>query len=110
MLLHGLASLCLALSLTSCAGNKPENVRTETVEVAVPVIVDVPDALTAQEREPQLPAGDLVGEDLAEFIETLRAWGRTGWCRVELIGNLGPRDDVTTVCDRMRKPQPAGGQ
>lgn len=112
VLLHGLASLCLLLSLTSCGANKPRNVRTETVEVKVPVFVDVPAPLAAQELEPQLPAGELVTDDLVDLIDELRAWGRQGWCRVEQITNLGPGADATAACAKIdeRKPQPAGGR
>jgi hypothetical protein len=72
---RGLVLACLLLSLTSCA-NKPQNVRTETVEVAVPVIVGVPDALTEVPAEPVLPAGELTNADVADHLDALRAWGR----------------------------------
>lgn len=81
--------------MTACASDPA--VRTETVEVKVPVVVSVPDALVEQEPEPQLPA-EVVNEDLAELIEQLKAWGRQGWCRIERIGNLGPREDSSAAC------------
>lgn len=67
----------------------------------MPVVVSVPDELVAQEPEPQLPAGVVTGEDLIDFAERLKAWGRQGWCRVERIGNLGPREDASAACDRL---------
>lgn len=67
----------------------------------MPVIVSVPEQLVAQEDEPRLPAGEVTGEDLADFAERLKAWGRQGWCRVERIGNLGPREDATAACEKL---------
>lgn len=88
--------------LCGACASKPA-VRTETVEVKVPVIVSVPDALVEQEPEPQLPPDPVFGEDLADFIERLKAWGRQGWCRVERIGNLGPREDATEACEKLTR-------
>lgn len=99
-LLIGLAALCLLPSLTGCA-SKPA-VRTETVEVKVPVTVSVPDELVEQEAEPRLAPDPVLGEDLADFVERLKAWGRQGWCRVERIGNLGPREDATAACEKLQ--------
>lgn len=54
----------------------------ETVEVRVPVYVAMPDEVTADAPEPAEPAlncvdrgrATLCNEDLAEWIEQLRAW------------------------------------
>lgn len=112
MLQRGAAVLCLLLSLTACA-SRPA-VRTETVEVRVPVVVSVPDELVAQEPEPRaerLPPGQtscppgappaLANCDLLDLIDRLKAWGRQGWCRVERVGNLGPREDSGEACERL---------
>lgn len=101
LLLLGGALAFHALSLTACA-NKPI-VKTETVEVERPVIVDVPAELTRQEPEPRLPDGELTNDDLADMIERLRAWGRLGWCRVEQVANLGPGADTNEACRNARR-------
>lgn len=99
MLPTGLAALCLLLSLNGCATDPP--VRTVTVETKVPVIVSVPEELVEQEDEPRLAPDPVLGEDLADFVERLKAWGRQGWCRVERIGNLGPREDSAAACEKL---------
>lgn len=111
--LIGLAALCLLLSLTACA-SKPA-VRTVTVETKVPVIVSVPDELVKQEPEPgleRLPPGEtscpegtpaeVANCDLPDLLERLKAWGRQGWCRVERIGNLGPREEASAACAKLQ--------
>lgn len=89
--------LCLLPWLTSCSHNGP--VRTETVEVKVPVLVTLDPALTTREPEPAPPARrckDAAGRAtvcngvLAEAIDALRAWGRRGWARVDAIRALQP--------------------
>lgn len=102
MLLSGLAALCLLLSLTAC-GSRP--VRTEIVEVKVPVTVSIPDEMVEQEEEPRLPPGQVDGEDLADIVERLKVWGRQGWCRVERMANLGPREDANVACAKVDKPE-----
>lgn len=74
MLLRGAALACLLASLTSCAGKTV--VRTETVEVKVPVTVPVEARLTKVPPEPKVPAGTLINDDLVEAIKALQAWGR----------------------------------
>lgn len=68
----------------------------------MPVTVSVPDELVEQEAEPRLAPDPVLGEDLADFVERLKAWGRQGWCRVERIGNLGPREDATAACEKLQ--------
>ena len=76
--------LCLLLWLTaSCA--KPL-VRTETVEVQVPVVVALDPALTTPAPEPALPRractdpangkATLCNGTLPDYVDALRAWGR----------------------------------
>lgn len=86
-----MALACILLSLTSCA-SKPA-VRTETVEVAVPVIVAVPGDLTEVSAEPVLPDGEIVNDDLVEYIEALRAWGRGLAGKLREIDGLAPGGD-----------------
>lgn len=88
---HGLASLCLVALLTSCASKS--TVRTETVEVAVPVIVAVPSELTDVPAEPVLPAGVLVNDDLANDRDAWRAWGRELAKKLREIATLGVGDE-----------------
>ncbi len=89
MLLHGAALACLLVSLSSCA-SKPV-VRTETVEVKVPVLVALDKKLTAVPAEPQLPAGELENDDLAVLIDELRAWGRGLAGKLRKIEGLQPK-------------------
>lgn len=96
MLRRGAALACLLVFATSCA-NKPI-VRTQTVEVEKPVIVDVPAGMTTQEPEPQLQAGDVVNNDLTDYIDALKAWGRLAYCKLEKIANLGPGADTNEAC------------
>ena len=87
MLRRGAALACLLVSLTSCA-NKPI-VRTETVEVKMPVIVEVPRELTRTAPEPQLPA-DATNDDLADYVDALKAWGRGMVKQLQEIAGLAP--------------------
>lgn len=73
--------------LIGCA-TKPI-IRTETVEVKVPVITPVPAELTRVQPEPALPAGEVTNEDLVELIGQLRAWGRDANARLRKIAELG---------------------
>ncbi len=91
MLLHGAALACLLVSLSSCA-SKPV-VRTETVEVKVPVLVALDKKLTAVPVEPQLPAGELENDDLAVLIDELRAWGRGLAGKLRKIEGLQPKGE-----------------
>lgn len=78
---NGLLLLCLAVSLTGCSG-RSEVIR-ETVEKRVPVYVAMPEEVTADVPEPAAPElrcmdrgrATLCNDDLAEWIEQLRAWG-----------------------------------
>lgn len=87
-LLRGLAPAFLLLSLTAC-GTKPA-VRTQLVEVQVPVYVPVPDELTEPEPEPVLPA-DPTNADLADYADALRAWGRAAYGKLRRIRGLQPQ-------------------
>ncbi len=86
---HGLASLCLVALLTSCA-NKPENVRTETVEVEVPVNVPVPAELTREVPAPVLPERATNG-DLADYTDALRASLKAANAKLREIAGLQPK-------------------
>lgn len=83
-------ALCLLLSLTACAPKAI--VRTETVEVATPVIVRVPPALTRVEPEPDLPPGPVDNNDVADLVDALRAWGRDMAARLGKIAGLAPAE------------------
>ena len=69
--LPGLCSLCLMISISGCGATAPI-VRTELVEIPIEVYIPVPGELTAPVRPPQLPAGQLVNDDLVDYIEQLR--------------------------------------
>lgn len=86
-LLLGGALACPIALLPACA-TKPI-VRTETVEVKVPVIVPVPAELTRPAREPKLPDGEITNEDMAEFAEQLKAALRDANSRLRKIAELG---------------------
>jgi hypothetical protein len=94
---HGLALLCLLPLLAACQG-RIEYVR-ETVEVEVPVFVPLSEPLTLGEPEPRAPAygcidrgeATLCNEQLAQWFEDVRDWGRRGWQRVEEIRRLQPK-------------------
>ena len=93
---NGLLLLCLVGSLIGCSG-RVEVVR-ETVEVAVPVRVPLPAELLVIDPEPEPPElacldrgrPTLCNEDLAEWLEQLRAWGEAGWSRVRKVAELQP--------------------
>lgn len=89
---RGAALLCLALSLTACAGK--ELVRTETVEVKVPVFVALDPALTAVDPEPDLPPGAVTNEDVGNLVDALRAWGRAAYGKLARIAELQPQGPV----------------
>lgn len=92
MLRCGAALVFLMPWLTSCASSGKPIVRTETVEVAVPVIVAVPRELTSVPPEPVLPAGPLVNEDLANDRDAWQSWGRGLACQLWRIAGLGGGD------------------
>lgn len=94
MLLRGAALAFLLASLTSCAGK--EIVRTQTVEVKVPVTVPVDERLTNVAPEPKVPAGQLVNDDMAEVIKALQAWGRGLAKQLREIAGLGTNDQHTS--------------
>lgn len=52
------------------------------------MIVGVPDELTAQVPEPVLPAGPITNEDLASYVDRLKAWGREAYKKLEKIAGL----------------------
>jgi len=79
--------LCLLLSLTACGR---AIVRTETVDVAKPVIVAPPPALTRVDPEPDLPPGPVSNDDVADLVDALRAWGRDMADRLRKIATLAP--------------------
>lgn len=72
----GLKLLCLLLLLTGCSATQERCepiVRTETVEVEVPVFVALPEAMTAPVAEPVAPGGTMTNEALVDWLEALRA-------------------------------------
>lgn len=80
MLRCGLASAFLTLWLTGCATDPV--VRTQTVEVRVPVLTPLPAGMIADREPPVLPAGTVTNEDVAEFVEGMQC---TVWLlRVQL--------------------------
>ena len=52
------------------------------------MIVGVPDALTKQEPEPVLKPDPVTNEDLADYVERLKAWGREAYKKLEKIAGL----------------------
>lgn len=91
-LLRGAALSCLLLSLGACASNEPL-IRTETVEVKVPVLVRLDPKLTAVPPEPDLPAGAATNDDLSNLVDALRAWGRGLAGKLREIEKLQPAKD-----------------
>ena len=81
----GLVLASLMLCLPAC-GSNPTKVETVTVEK--PVIVGVPDALTQQEPEPVLKPDPVTNEDVADYVERLKAWGRAAYKKLEKIAGL----------------------
>ncbi len=77
--------------LQGCASKEPL-IRTETVEVKVPVLVRIDPKLTVREPEPDLPAGPVTNNDVATLIDALRAWGRGMAGKLEKIERLQPED------------------
>jgi len=88
--------LCLLPWLAGCQG-RIEYVR-EPVEVLVPLFVPIAEPLTLVEPEPAAPAfgcidrgeATLCNEQLVQWFEDVRDWGRRGWLRVEEIRQLQP--------------------
>jgi len=80
---------CLMLSLTACGATR-QIVKTETVEVKVPVYVPLPRAMTEEEAEPAVPAAGATTEALVQYLEDVRAWGRRGWGKVREIRAVQP--------------------
>lgn len=80
---HGLKLLFLLPFMAACSATGPQ-VRTETVEVRVPVFVALPEAMTAPPAEPAAPLPacvdrgqpTLCNEQMVSWLEDLRAWGR----------------------------------
>lgn len=80
---HGLLLLFLPLSIAACSAKGPQ-VRTEVVEVKVPVFVALPDALTEPAAEPSAPLPacvdrgqpTLCNDQLVSWLEDLQLWGR----------------------------------
>jgi len=73
-----------------CASKEPL-VRTETVEVKVPVYVRLDPKLTAVPAEPDLPAGPVTNDDIASLVDALRAWGRDMAGKLRKIEGLQPK-------------------
>lgn len=83
---------CLILSCGACA-TKPI-VRTETVEVKVPVYVAIDQRLTTQEAEPKLAGNVVTNDDLAAYVDALKAWGRAAYGKLAKIAELQPQDSA----------------
>lgn len=86
--MRGCALLCLALWLTGCAPRQV--VRTETVEVKVPVHVALPAELTTPVDEPDLPAGPVAGQDVSDLVTALRVALRLANAKIQTIGAMQP--------------------
>lgn len=67
-------------------------VRTETVEVKVPVLVALDPALLVPCSQPSLPEGQLVVEDLFEFLEGYKIALTACNLQLESIQALQPRE------------------
>ncbi|MDQ8050708.1 hypothetical protein [Luteibacter sp.] len=91
LLLRGAALLSLPLLCVACKTCEPV-VRTETVEVKVPVLVRLDPKLTARPAEPRLKAGPVTNDDLANLIDELRAWGRGLAGKLAKIEGLQPKE------------------
>lgn len=83
--LNSLALSSILLSLTAC-GSAP--VRTETVEVKVPVYVALPKELTATKEPPGLPAGPVTVGGLTEGYAELQTWAYAAWDQLKKIAAL----------------------
>jgi hypothetical protein len=88
LLLRGALPAFLILSCGACA-TKP-SVRTETVEVKVPVYVPVPAELTREVAAPVLPAAATNG-DLADYADALRAALNAANAKLREIAGLQPK-------------------
>ena len=88
------------MSLTSCS---PDNqlIRTETVEVQVPVTVPLDKAMTRRTAEPASPdrkckdangVRSVCGEDLASYVIALRRWGRAMYNQLGAILAVQPTE------------------
>lgn len=89
-LLRGAALLSLTLLLGACASKEPL-IRTETVEVKVPVLVRLDPKLTTVPPEPDLPAGPVTNDNVASLVDALRAWGRDMAGKLRRIEALQPK-------------------
>lgn len=78
------------LLLSGCASKSPI-VRTETVEVKVPVRVRVPDELLQPIPMPALPADGVTNADLVSLVVDLRVALRKANERLEAIRKLQPK-------------------
>lgn len=82
---NGAILACLLLCSVGCASKAPI-LRTDTVEVQVPVFVALPESLTEIQPEPPAPMpactdaetgeATLCNEQFVEWFESVRAWGR----------------------------------
>lgn len=80
------------LLLTGCSATTEPIIRTETVDVQVPVYVALPDALTAPAAEPAPPARDgFDGEALVDWVERLRAALREANAKLAKIREAQPK-------------------
>ena len=85
--------------LASCGATKPALVRTETVEVKVPVYVALDEKLLVVAPEPATPPLNCLDsknrktvchKDEANYIDAIRAWGRALAGQVDAIKDLQP--------------------
>ena len=79
----------LTLSLAAC-GTKP--VKPETVEVRVPVYVQLPAELTEPVTEPALRAGPVTNADLADWADALREALRHANGKLARVRALQPQE------------------
>lgn len=77
------------IAVGGCASNPPV-VRTQTVEVATPVIVAVPEAYTQPVPMPVLKSGQIVNQDIAEYVLALKQAIRDANERLRSIAGLKP--------------------
>ena len=82
------------LLLTGCSATTEPIIRTETVDVQVPVYVALPEALTAPVAEPAPPARDgFDGEALVDWVERLRAALREANAKLAKIREAQPEGE-----------------
>lgn len=82
-------ALLISFSVLLGCANKPI-VRTETVEVKVPVLVPLDKRLTEEVAEPKLAPGIVQNNDLADFIDAWRAALRLANRKLREIAGVQP--------------------